>query len=105
MPIGAAHRGRRGEARKSHTPPHVPIKALRIVAGITLDVLATEIGQITGRKPARGTLSAIESGIRGASTEMLRAIEQAYALPSGMVTTDYDPRRPATESPVEEPES
>lgn len=66
-------------------------------------MLATEIGQITGRKPARGTLSAIESGQRGASTEMLRAIEQAYALPAGMVTTDYKPRTSAVEN-TEEPD-
>lgn len=100
MPIGAAYRGRRRETRTPKTPPHVPIKALRIVAGITLDVLATEIGQITGIKPTRGALSAIESGVRGASTEMLRAIERAYALPVGMVTTDYEPRAAAAEDGI-----
>lgn len=95
MPIGAAHRAYNGSRRTKVNPPHVPIRALRIVLGIPLDTLAAEIEKITGVKPSRGTLSAIESGNRGASTEMLHAIERAYGLEPGMVTTNYQPRAAA----------
>ncbi|WP_234935351.1 hypothetical protein [Mycolicibacterium austroafricanum] len=37
-------------------------------------------------------MSAIETGVRGVSAELLRALEQAYELPPGSITTDYSPR-------------
>lgn len=94
MPIGAKHRnGLRGEHRAKRTPPHVPLKALRIVARITLDQLADELAELLDERPTRGTLSAIESGSRGASTELISAIEQVYGLDAGTVTTSYRPRQ------------
>lgn len=74
------------------TPPHVSIKSLRKVSGITLDQLATRIEQITGDLPTRGALSAVENGHRGASAELLRAIEMAYGLEAGAIDTTYRPR-------------
>jgi transcriptional regulator with XRE-family HTH domain len=93
MPLRAEFQGLKGERRGKQPPPHVPIKALRKVTGITLDRLADEIGRVTGEvAPSRGTLSAIESGARGASQELLDAIEQVYGLDPGTITTTYRPR-------------
>jgi hypothetical protein len=92
MPTRPANIGRR---RQKRTPPHVPIKALRLVANWTLDDLADAIGALQDpdvERPSRGTLSAIESGTRGASTELLTAIEQVFRLEPGMITTTYRPR-------------
>lgn len=80
------------QRRIKRTPPHVPLGALRHVARITLDELGAAIGEITGERPTRGALSAIESGTRGASAETLRAIEQVYGLQPGSITTAYRPR-------------
>lgn len=62
-----------------------------------LDDVADRIEAINGDRPARGTLSAIENGVRGVSAELLAALETAYQLPPGSITTDYVPRTsPAT---------
>ncbi|MDV8066421.1 helix-turn-helix transcriptional regulator [Rhodococcus sp. IEGM 1366] len=73
-------------------PPYVSIKSLRKVSGLTLDQLAMRIEQITGDLPTRGALSAVENGHRGASAELLQAIEQAYGLEAGSIDTQYRPR-------------
>jgi len=40
----------------------------------------------------RGTLSAIESGTRGASVQMLDALAVAYGMDPGDIVTDFAPR-------------
>lgn len=76
----------------------MPIGALRAVADVTLEELAAGIGQIweeegrEDRPPSRGTLSAIESGRRGTSPEILAAIEKFFQLAPGTITTTYRPR-------------
>ena len=86
------NRAKVGHRRPKRTPPHVPIKALRLVANWTLDDEADALAQRLDSRPTRGALSAIESGTRGASPEILRALEDVYGLEPGMVTTDYRPR-------------
>lgn len=76
------------------TPPHVSLRVLRKATGLTL----AELGErIKAHAPeftvSRGTLSAIESGSRGVSPLMLRAIEKAYGLEEGEITLDYLPYR------------
>lgn len=41
----------------------------------------------------KGALSAIETGLRGASAHTLRALEHAYGLQRGAIVTTYEPRR------------
>lgn len=65
---------------------------MRVVANLTLDELAIAIGEVSGDRPSRGTLSAIESGTRGASDEILRSMEQVYGLEPNTITTAYRPR-------------
>lgn len=89
MPQNPAKVGRR---RPKRTPPHVPIKALRLVANWTLEDEAAELERVLGERPSRGSLSAVESGTRGASDELLRAMEEVFGLEPGMITTSYRPR-------------
>ncbi|QIG58415.1 HTH DNA binding protein [Mycobacterium phage Cornie] len=100
MPTGSKFSRTKSVAdRPLRTPPHVPIGALRAVADVTLEELAAGIGQIweeegrsDAKPPSRGTLSAIESGRRGASPELLAAIEKFFHLDPGTITTAYRPR-------------
>lgn len=93
MPIGAKNsRAKRGDDRPLRPPPHVPIRALREATETTLEELAAGLSEILGSHPSRGTLSAIESGRRGASPELLAAIEEFFCLTRGTITTTYRPR-------------
>ena len=79
--------------RVAKTPPHISLGTLRKqVLKIRLDDVADRIEEITGDRPKRGTLSAIENGHRGASAELLAALESAYGLEPGSITTTYRPR-------------
>lgn len=65
---------------------------LRRVSGLKLDEVCDQIEEITGDRPTKGALSAIENGHRGASAELLRALELVYGLQPGDITTTYQPR-------------
>lgn len=78
--------------REKRTPPHVSLKTLRTVLNLTLHEVAQRVGEITGDTPTKGALSAIENGHRGISGELLAALEQAYGLDPGCITTTYKPR-------------
>lgn len=81
--------------RSRRTPPHAPLGAVRKASGLTLDAVAVAVTEILGSEPPinRGTISAIELGIRGASQQMLDAMAVAYGMDPGDLTTDYQPRR------------
>lgn len=57
-----------------------------------MDDIADRVEEITGERPTRGALSAIENGLRGISAELLEALNEAYGFPVGTITTDYIPR-------------
>lgn len=78
--------------RGKRNPPHVPLAALRAALGLTVETVLDRVEEETGKRPSRGTISAIENGHRGASVQMLAAFEIAYGLPDGSITTDYEPR-------------
>ena len=73
-------------------PPHVSLKALRQAQGKTLEAICSELEHETGMTLTRGALSAIESGLRGASAEILRGLEIALNLEPGDIVTDYEPK-------------
>jgi transcriptional regulator with XRE-family HTH domain len=81
------------DPRRTKNPPHVSLANLRLAAGLTIDSLIDRIEEETGHRYSRGTISAIESGHRGASAELLAAIATAYGLRPDAVRTDYTPRR------------
>lgn len=88
--------------RKAKTPPHVSLRALRRASGLTLEQVAEAVAEVLGEDTTvnRGTISAIESGLRGASVQMLAALEVAYGLEAGDITTTYEPRARAEAVPA-----
>lgn len=81
-----------GHQRAPKNPPHFALKYARAIAGITADELCRRIREEDpSLTPNRGTISAIESGTRGASPRMLAAICAAYGLPPEALATDYEP--------------
>jgi transcriptional regulator with XRE-family HTH domain len=87
---------RKPENRPEVIPPHVSLRDLRAAVGITLEQLAERIEEVSGLKPSRGTLSALETGGRGVSADLLAAIAAAYGLAPNAITTAYVPRLKAT---------
>lgn len=81
--------------RATKTPPHATMRGIRKASGLTLEQVAEAVNEVLpGRsKVNRGTISAIESGLRGASTQMLDAIAVAYGMEAGDIVTDYTPRQ------------
>lgn len=94
MPARTTNSPRKTPKRKRRIPPHVPVGALRLAVGWSLDRLAKEMAENTECAPGRGTLCAIESGDRGASLDLLHALETVYGLPHGTISTTYEPRAP-----------
>lgn len=83
------------QQRAKVIPPHVQLKTLRKVSGLTLEQVCFRINQHL-ESPDRvkpGTLSGLENGHRGASVELLEAIEYAFGLDPGELTTAYLPRQ------------
>lgn len=93
-----AAKRRYSQQRERRTPPHITLRDHRLdlkakTGGAwDLDDICDRVEAITGDRPARGTMSAIETGVRGISAELRSALEQAYELPAGSITTDYTPR-------------
>lgn len=99
VPSKIAAKRRYDSQRERRTPPHVTLRDLRLALKRhdpdgcwDLDDVCDRVEAITGDRPARGTMSAIETGVRGVSAELLAALERAYELSSGAITTDYAPR-------------
>ncbi|MFH5209221.1 helix-turn-helix domain-containing protein [Antrihabitans sp. NCIMB 15449] len=81
--------------RNPKVPPHVSIGIVRRISGLTLDEVCDRVEEITGDRPTKGALSAIENGHRGASQQLIAALGQAYQLPAGSISTTYQPRQAA----------
>ncbi|QHJ86387.1 Cro protein [Gordonia phage Kuwabara] len=94
MPKEAQSR-RYSRQRNPKVPPHVSIGIVRRLSGLTLDEVCDLVLEITGDRPTKGALSAIENGHRGASAQLLAALEAAYQLPAGSISTTYRPREAA----------
>lgn len=90
------------QQRAPRTPPHISLRALRRASNLTLEQVADSVAEVLGptSKVNRGTISAIESGLRGASVQMLRALEVAYGLEPGDIDTSYVPRAAALKEPA-----
>lgn len=81
------------EARRtSKIPPHVDLRTLRVVAGLTIDDLIDRIAASTGARYSRGSISAVETGARGASQKFINDVAAAYGVEPAQIVTDYRPR-------------
>jgi transcriptional regulator with XRE-family HTH domain len=56
------------------------------------DATTKVLGLPDENKIHRGTISAIESGLRGPSQQMLDALAIAYGMKPGDIVTDFEPR-------------
>lgn len=92
MPSSVAAKRRYSQQREKVTPPHISLKTFRIALGLTLHEVTLRVEEITGDRPTKGALSGIENGHRGVSAELLAALERAYNLEPGSITTTYKPR-------------
>lgn len=94
MPSKPSAKTRYANQRPRRTPPHVSLGLLRLACGLTIDAVIDKIADATNGeyRPERGTISAVENGIRGASQQLLAALEIAYGLPEGSITTSYEPK-------------
>ena len=82
------------QQRPRVTPPHAGLRVVRLVSGKTLDeVCALANASDPKLSLTRGALSAIENGLRGASAEVIAALEVAYELAPGSFDTKYEPRK------------
>lgn len=70
----------------------IGLRAVRAIAGITIDELIGRIEEETGVKYTRGAISAVENGHRGASPELIQGLALAYGIAATDITTDYEPR-------------
>lgn len=80
--------------RPRKTPPHVSLRTLRNVSGLTLEQVCAAVSDELGAKTpmTRGAMSAIETGTRGASQEVLAALEHVYGIEPGSIVTNFEPR-------------
>jgi transcriptional regulator with XRE-family HTH domain len=93
MPRVTQGRSRYSAQRNKVTPPHVSVGDLRVALGLTIDEVIDRMRGTRGGPPVtRGSISAIENGHRGASDDMVRALEAAYGLRAGALSTTYRPR-------------
>lgn len=72
-------------------PPRVGIADLRKSHRMTQAHVADQVAAILDEPFYSGSLSLIEGGHRGASTEVLRALEQVFGLAAGAISVDYKP--------------
>lgn len=78
--------------RQRVEPPHVSLRTLRKVSGMTLDEVCARVEELAGIPLTRGALSAIENGHRGASLDVLAGLAQAYDIETDAFDTKYVPR-------------
>lgn len=94
MPTEPTRKGSRYAKQRPKLPaPVVTIATLRKAKGLTLQAICDHIYDEHGIKVDRGTVSAIELGHRGASTQMLNAIADALGIHAIDIDTAYEPRR------------
>lgn len=98
---GAKGRGRRPAPEVLTPEGPISLRELRLNRGWSLDDVVTKVNALQqigeGRGVvSRGTLSAIETGLRGMSVTMAQQLEQAYGLPPATLPVYERPgaRRP-----------
>lgn len=92
MPKTWAMANHKYQQREKVNPPHVSLRSLRVACKLTLDQVCARVEEETGKPLTRGALSAIESGLRGASADVLRGLAHAYDLRPEDIDTQYEPR-------------
>ncbi len=77
--------------RPKVAPPQVGLADLRKSHRLTQAQVAEQVVAIIDNSFNAGSLSLIEGGHRGASAEVLAALEQVFGLANGSLAVDYTP--------------
>lgn len=77
--------------RPKVSPPMIGLADLRKSHRLTQAQVAEQVAAITDKPFNSGSLSLVEGGHRGASAEVLGALEQVYGLGAGSLVVDYKP--------------
>lgn len=77
--------------RPKVSPPQIGLAALRKSHRLTQVQVAEQVEAIIDTDFTGGSLSLIEGGHRGASAQILRALEQVFGLAEGDLVVNYTP--------------
>lgn len=77
--------------REAVTPPRIGLADLRKSHRLTQAAVADQLASIIDKPFSAGSLSLIEGGHRGASAEVLAALEQVFGLSAGSLIVNYAP--------------
>lgn len=83
--------GRYDKQRPKVEAPQIGLAALRKSHRLTQAAVAEQVAAILDKPFNAGSLSLIEGGHRGASSEVLAAMEQVFGLAPGDFVVDYVP--------------
>lgn len=73
------------------TPPRIGLADLRKSHRLTQSQVAEQVAAIIDKPYIAGSLSLLEGGHRGASADVLAALEQVFGLGPGSLQVDYTP--------------
>lgn len=73
------------------SPPSIGLADLRKSHRMTQAQVAEQVASIIDKPYSPGSLSLVEGGYRGASAEVLAALEQVFGLGPGSLRVDYKP--------------
>lgn len=79
------------DQRPKVAPPQVGLADLRKSHRLTQAQVAEQVAAIIDKDFYSGSLSLIEGGHRGASAEILAALEQVFGLAAGSMLVTYAP--------------
>ena len=79
------------QQRPKVQPPHIGLADLRKSHRLTQTAVAEQVAAITDKPFYSGSLSLIEGGHRGASADVLAALEQIFGLAAGALVVGYEP--------------
>lgn len=79
------------DQRPKVAPPQVGLADLRKSHRMTQTAVAEQVAAIIDKTFNSGSLSLIEGGHRGASAEVLAALEQVFGIGAGSLVVTYEP--------------
>lgn len=79
------------DPRPRMQPPFVDLASVRRLVGLTQTDVCAKVEAVIGKTFTKGALSAIETGQRGASPEVLAALQTALGIHAGDLQTAWEP--------------
>lgn len=92
-----------GTPRDLRQPPFVELAGIRRLLGLKQAHICEKVAVLIGKSFTVGAFSAIETGQRGASPEVLAAIQTALGLHAEDLKTSWAPSHSRRKAEVEDP--